>query len=167
MFANIVTLEKDAEEAFSNDDVAIFATRVSFRTSEPFATVENDGKTGKSHIQFVDASFRVRKWKDDKAPDGPKKLPIHKEDLTKGTIVFVEGEIGVDIVPKKGDSKERSYFTKLKSSSIRIAGKRPPKGEGKEAEKAEPVMAGAPKQERLEPRKPKDAGDDLPADFFY
>lgn len=169
MFVNVVTIEKDAEEAFSNEDVAIFATRVSYRTAEQFQSIEKDGKPGKSNIQFVDASFKVFKRKD-KDSDGPKKLLLTKDHLTQGTIVFVEGEIGIDVVPKKGDTKEKSYFTKLRSASIRVVGKRPPKTgpTGAQGEKtSEPAMAGAGKTERLEPRKPKDQGDELPADFFY
>ena len=151
MFVNVVTVEKDAEEVTTKEDYQVISARVSYRTKEGFQSVEKDGTQGKTYTQFIDATFFVRKNKEGK-------FPFEFKDLPKGTMLFVEGEIGQDVIPKKGSDKEKSYFTKLRVSTARLLGARPPK-EGATQAPVAAAAAPAAKAERLEPRKPRDEGD--------
>lgn len=180
MFVDIVTIEKDATESFANEDITIFSTRVSFRTGEPFQMVDKEGKAGKTNFTYMDASFVIRKYPEDgAAADAPKKLSISMEQLKVGAQVFVQGDIGIDVVPKKGDTKEKSYFTKLKSSRVRLidgATRKPREAAAPAAtDEAAPKATAKAKAEddkkiggpALQPRKPADQGDAVPAGFFY
>lgn len=155
MFVNVVTIEKDAETVANKEDYAIYTARVSFRTKEGFQSIEKDGSTGRTYTQFVDSTFYVRKSKEGKEP-------FTQKDLTIGTMLFVEGEIGQDVVPKRDNPKERMYFVKLRINNARLIGQRPVRGEPK-TELAAAVAAPAAKAEKLEPRKPKDEGDEYDA----
>lgn len=170
-FVGVVTIEEDAEQVWSGPDAAIFKTRVSFRSSESFAIIDKEGKEGKSRRVFLEAGIRVRKFKED---GGEAKLPFGKEDLVKGTLLEVSGDIGVDTVLKQNG--EKGYYTKLKVGNAMIVGKRPEREASKEEPKSEPkaesrapAKKGDPKKQdekSYAPRKLKDPGDAYPEDAF-
>lgn len=174
MFSEVVTIEEDAKQVYSGDDVAFFAARVSYRTEEHFQALKN-GEQEKSWTQFADCLFKVFKRKKE-GVEG-KVLPIEKEALTKGTMAHVEGSIGQDVQKGKKDAEKIYYALSIKATRFRLVGKRPERtngnGNGAEAASApaEPKKAAGKKEPvaatKLEPRKVQDPGDATPEEYFY
>lgn len=168
-FVDVVTVEKDAEVAKSTDEFVIFNARVSYRTRSAFQGVDapsgKSGKANKSYTQFVDATFFVKKWKD---TDGNWKAPFSEKELVKGAVLYVEGDLGQDVVPQKDNDTQRRYFTKLRVGNARIVGTRPAKTgqETSKAPEAAPTTMGA-SAERLQPRQPDDPNASFPDEVFY